>query len=1134
MRMPSPARRRLAAALVSAPLALVLPLPALAAPVEDRPVGSSDRSAPVIEVGDPSSTLTTDSRTTPVAPGLTLTEFDRFDARGWVRGDVLTAQLGDGGVTPDLLFPGSVAAAEPLSTTAGRADAVAGVNGDFFDINGTKAPLGAMIDGGELVAAPTRGWREHVGLGADGVARLAELTLEGTVTLPAGELPLAGFNTHRLPAGAVGAFTPVWGTASRAAVAPSGTPVTEVTVVAGRVTAVRVGAGAGAVAEGATVLHGNGTAAAALAALQPGDAVELAYRPRTDAGTDLLFAVGGNLELLRDGTPAPDLDDRVSEPRSAVGISENGRTMWLVTVDGRQRDSRGMTYRELADLLRGLGADDGLNLDGGGSSTLVARDAGAGGATVQNSPSDGTERLTPNGIGLFAAAGSGELTGFRLDAAGDQAPARVFPGLSRTLTAFGHDETYAPVQATPSWSAQPAAIARIESPGVVRGVRPGDAEVTAAGGTTRSAVPLHVLGPLVRLDTDTAQVSLPGPQATGTFTVRGYDADGFAAVVEPRDVVVEHDPATVRIEPDGDAFRVVPLVDSGAALVTVRVGDRVHRLAVTIGLRTVPLADFESTAGWNAVRFPSALPLATLTSVPGRTGNGLRADYRMTDLKVTRAHYVSASPQVPLPAGTQKIGLWVHGDGQGAWLRANITDGRTTPTVSFPNVTWTGWRYVETDVPATLTGALRLTRAYVVETVRNRVYDGTIILDDLVAKVAQTVDVPAAAQTRDPVVVQDGVLEGERWRFAVVSDAQFTADAPDSDIVRQARRTLREVVAAAPDFVVINGDFVDRAFARDLDLARKVIDDELQGRLPWYYVPGNHEITGPGTIEEFRAEFGATRRTFDHKGTRFLLLDSSSGTFRTDFAQLQELRRGLDGARGDSSVRSVVVMAHHPTRDPSPVKNSQLSDRKEAALLERWLADFRRDTGKGAGYLAAHVGAFSAEHVDGVSYVVNGNMGKGPSAAPENGGFTGWSMVGIDPRVPAAPLDTRHRAAAGSRVAAAQWLRIEMRPHVDTVELSAPTELTAGTGAPVRATAVQPFGRRVPVAYPVAHDWTAGPTVHLGPVEQAGTRHVLAFDPATGVLTALRPGSGVLRVTVNGVSEQAAIAVVGAAVAPAA
>lgn len=135
----------------------------------------------------------------------------------------------------------------------------------------------------------------------------------------------------------------------------------------------------------------------------------------------------------------------------------------------------------------------------------------------------------------------------------------------------------------------------------------------------------------------------------------------------------------------------------------------------------------------------------------------------------------------------------MNGDGQGAWPRANITDGKTTPTASFPNVTWTGWRYVETAVTAaTLTGALRLTRAYVLETVRSRVYDGAIVLDDLVAKVAQTGDVTPAAQPRDPVVVQGGVLEGERWRFAVVSDAQFTADAPNSDIVRQARRTLRE------------------------------------------------------------------------------------------------------------------------------------------------------------------------------------------------------------------------------------------------------------------------------------------------------------------------------------------------------
>jgi len=81
--------------------------------------------------------------------------------------------------------------------------------------------------------------------------------------------------------------------------------------------------------------------------------------------------------------------------------------MWLLTLDGRQSDSVGATLHELADLLRELGVEDAVNLDGGGSSTLVFRDPGASAVTIVNDPSGSSPRFVPNGIGIYT--GSSEL-----------------------------------------------------------------------------------------------------------------------------------------------------------------------------------------------------------------------------------------------------------------------------------------------------------------------------------------------------------------------------------------------------------------------------------------------------------------------------------------------------------------------------------------------------------------------------------------------------------------------------------------------------------------------------------------------------------------------------------------------------
>jgi hypothetical protein len=270
-------------------------------------------------------------------------------------------------------------------------------------------------------------------------------------------------------------------------------------------------------------------------------------------------------------------------------------------------------------------------------------------------------------------------------------------------------------------------------------------------------------------------------------------------------------------------------------------------------------------------------------------------------------------------------------------------------------------------------------------------------------------------------------------------------------------------------------------------------------------VPGNHETYGPGDLSEWTKVFGPPTSTFDHKGTRFVLRDSSLGSLRAGgFAQIADLRAQLDDAARNKSIQNVVVMAHHPIDDPSPTQNSQLGDRKEAALIVKWLADFRAQTGKGAAYMAAHAGTFAATRTDGVLLPLTGNSGKSPAAAPDAGGFTGWALVGIG-REP-------------------NWMQLELRPHVDTLELAVPPTLRRGATAPATATVVQD-GRRVPVSFPVSADWQGDRQLHIGPASTAPFWAVASYDPATGRLTALRPGTAELSVTVNGVTKSAPLKV---------
>ena len=110
--------------------------------------------------------------------------------------------------------------------------------------------------------------------------------------------------------------------------------------------------------------------------------------------------LSGFYALLINGTNNGTMHD--FHPRSAVGISRDGRYLILMTVDGRQPGySEGASTAETAEWLRKLGAYNGLNLDGGGSTTLVI-EGPQGSPVVLNRPSGKSERRVANHLGVFA------------------------------------------------------------------------------------------------------------------------------------------------------------------------------------------------------------------------------------------------------------------------------------------------------------------------------------------------------------------------------------------------------------------------------------------------------------------------------------------------------------------------------------------------------------------------------------------------------------------------------------------------------------------------------------------------------------------------------------------------------------
>ena len=335
----------------------------------------------------------------PMAPGLTFTQWDRADARGTIRAYLMTAQLGTPGLSLDYLGAEEVPERDDVLDMVVSDAAIGGINGDFFDISDTGAPLGIGADRDRgLLHGRTSGWNEAFYLDKAGTPQIGDLEVKASVKGHP-ELKVEYVNSPTVFPERVGVYTPEWGrTAGHRVVDGQKKNVREVMVEKGRVVRNRTKLSNKAKIRG-VVLVGRDKMAKRLAKLKVGSKVKVKYKL---AGRPPV-ALTGNRQLV-DERIRTVVDDREMHPRTAIGIDRDTNSVLMLVIDGRQTFSRGYTMVELANLMIELGAEDALNLDGGGSSTMVGlRPDGALG--VLNSPRDGAanglpgeQRPVPDGL----------------------------------------------------------------------------------------------------------------------------------------------------------------------------------------------------------------------------------------------------------------------------------------------------------------------------------------------------------------------------------------------------------------------------------------------------------------------------------------------------------------------------------------------------------------------------------------------------------------------------------------------------------------------------------------------------------------------------------------------------------------
>lgn len=131
------------------------------------------------------------------------------------------------------------------------------------------------------------------------------------------------------------------------------------------------------------------------ASMSAGGAANLSGITNAIAGFGYVVQNGQNVSSSASGA------NTASDPRMLVGLSQNSQYLYLVAVDSGSSDGNGVTGNEEANLMIDLGVYNAINLDGGGSTSMVVQGAD-GKPDVLENPFTGAERYDGNNLGIYA------------------------------------------------------------------------------------------------------------------------------------------------------------------------------------------------------------------------------------------------------------------------------------------------------------------------------------------------------------------------------------------------------------------------------------------------------------------------------------------------------------------------------------------------------------------------------------------------------------------------------------------------------------------------------------------------------------------------------------------------------------
>ncbi|MCR6545791.1 stalk domain-containing protein [Dehalobacterium formicoaceticum] len=683
-----------------------------------------------------------------ITRGAVLQQYTVKTASGTSKVFVTKINIQDPYIKMDVIYgiDGKLGKNQNVANMAQENKAIAAINGDFFDMT-TGSLFGPIMKDEKWITTPTTTIDGLSGFAMTdgGQPRILPFSFQGSLIADNGaSFPVAAVNKTFSCVDKINIFTNDWDVSALPGEA-LGTYV-YVLVQDDEVSEILFNEKPKRISRDDYVILGHGLGANFLVNnLYAGAEVEFDFS--VDQGDDWQFVMGAHTPLVANGKRAQFTRDIPgSRARSAVGISQDQKYVYWIGVE-KSGTSTGMTLTELADFMVQLGVAQGVNLDGGGSTTVLSRSPGDFTPSLKNQPEQGNLRNVPNGLALYSTAPQGTLKDFVIGG-----PSFLLMKEKAELSLKAIDEYDNPLNMQDSnmtWQSKndKAAVQGNQ----LQGQKVGTAIVEAHSNQINQQFNVEIIGrdgiQEMGFNTDSLLLN-PGQ----TVTLKPVITTKNGARREVDASLFNWEWINVDGEKTGPAeFKAGMTPGSGWLVGTY---DRFSKMVpVSIGTTSQVIMDFENQPQIGFLGTPAEVTgqfvLNNTEKKAGQASGSLSYDFAKASADVQAAYGQFGTQGLPFSGTANGLNLWVYGDNNNYWLRAEIVNqkGETSYLTLADKVNWSGWQEVSVDFPQAMENPI-LKRVYVVNlknSTGHQSTDGTILFDQISYKTTA----PSATKVQD-------------------------------------------------------------------------------------------------------------------------------------------------------------------------------------------------------------------------------------------------------------------------------------------------------------------------------------------------------------------------------------------------